>query len=256
MWQIFGQLVWADLKAFKQNALSEVIDLLVWLVVVLTINVYLLPLFGVPTQYLMISFSGSLASSVSFRMFPGIYNLVNDINGDRQIAQKLILPIHPAFVFAAMILAFFISTLWVSIWSFPVSILIMRQLNPSFEILWGHFFAIWVVSALFFSTFSVWVASYVKGPQQMGKVFTRFVFPLWFFGGFQFTWHKLYGVSPWLAYLDLVNPYIYAMEGMRTAVLGPEGNLDFGLCIAMLLVLMLLTFTHAFRRFKKQLDFV
>jgi len=253
---IFWQLVWADLKAFKENAWSETIDLLIWVAVVLTINIYLLPLFGVPIEYLLISFSGTIASSVSFRMFSGIYNLVNDIHGDRQIAQKLILPIHPAWIFASIAMSSFLATLWVSIWALPLGIFLIQHLVKGFVIHWAEFVLVWLVSALFFSVFAIWVASYVKGPQQMGKVFMRFVFPLWFFGGFQFTWVKLYSVSPWLAYVDLVNPYIYAMEAMRTAVLGQNGNLNFWLCLGMLLLLMVLAFIHAFMRFKRQLDFV
>ena len=112
------------------------------------------------------------------------------------------------------------------------------------------------MSALFFSVFAIWVASFVKSPHQMGKVFIRFIFPLWFFGGLQFTWFKLYGVAPLLAYMDLLNPYIYATEAMRTALLGPTANLDFGFCLGMLLFLMIFCFTHAYWRFKKQLDFV
>jgi len=104
---IFWQLVRADLKIFRDTAWSETLDLLIWVFVVLTINVYLLPLFDVPVEYLLISFSGTIASSVSFRMFSGIYNLVDDVYGDRKISQKLILPIHPALVFASMVLSSF-----------------------------------------------------------------------------------------------------------------------------------------------------
>jgi len=134
--------------------------------------------------------------------------------------------------------------------------LLIQQLVEGFVIDWGGFALVWLVSALFFSVFAIWIASFVKGPQQMGKVFMRFVFPLWFFGGFQFTWAKLHSVSPWLAYLDLANPYIYAMEAMRTTVLGPQGNLNFWLSLGVLLLLAVLVFIHAFKRFKKQLDFV
>jgi ABC-type polysaccharide/polyol phosphate export permease len=254
--KIFWQLIRADLVAFKQVAWSETLDLLIWACVVLTINVYLLPLFGVPTTYILISFSGTLASAISFRTFPMIYNLVGDIYGDRQISQKLILPIHPAAIFGAMIISTCLTSLWVSMWAVPAALIIIHHLMPELMINIGYFTCVWLVSALFFSVFSIWVASFVKGPQQMGKVFIRFMFPLWFFGGFQFTWEKLYGQAPMLAYIDLLNPYIYAMEAMRTAVLGPEGNLDFGLCILALLVMAIFAFTHAFRRFKKQLDFV
>ncbi len=253
---IFWQLVRADLAVFRQVAWSETIDLLIWACVVLAINVYLLPLFGVPTAYILISFSGTLASAISFRTFPAIYNLVGDIHGDRQISQKLILPVHPAAIFGAMALASCLSSLWVSLWAIPAAILIIQHAMPGLMVNPLYFSVVWIISAAFFSVFSIWVASFVKGPQQMGKVFIRFMFPLWFFGGFQFTWEKLYSQAPILAYIDLLNPYIYAMEAMRTAVLGSESNLNFGLCILALIIMGVLAFTHAFRRFKKQLDFV
>jgi len=253
---IFWQLVLSDLTAFKKIAWSDAFDLMIWVIVVSVINVYLLPLFGVPTEYILISFSGTLASSTSFRVFPEIYYLLNDFHGERQISQKLILPIHPAGVFGARMLASCVSSLWASIWAIPVAIFIIRNLVPGFMFNIGYFVLAWLVSSMFFNVFAWWVASFVKDMQQISRVFIRFIFPLWFFGGFQFTWLKLHEISPIFAYLDLLNPYIYVMESMRTAMLGQAGNLDFKLCLLALVGMGIFAFTHAYRRLKKQLDFV
>ena len=91
---------------------------------------------------------------------------------------------------------------------------------------------------------------------QIGNVWMRFIFPLYVFGGFQFTWYTLYNFSPRFAVLNLFNPMLYGIEGMRGAILGQQGYLPFWYCAGALVVLTALFFVVGYRRLKKQLDFI
>ena len=84
----------------------------------------------------------------------------------------------------------------------------------------------------------------------------RFVYPLWFLGGFQYSWQVLYDFSPLFAYVSLLNPVLYVMEGTRAAILGQEGSLNFWLCILMLIFFTLLCGWHALKQLKRQLDYI
>src|SRR3989338_2855428 len=132
--KIFTQLIRADLAAFKSVAFSDTIDVLIWVAVVTLINGYLFPLFGVPREFVLMSFAGTVSTAVSFRTMAGIYNLVTDLYGDRQIAQKLILPIHAVWIFVAMVISNFVMALCVSLFVLPLGVLILWYLFPSLSV--------------------------------------------------------------------------------------------------------------------------
>lgn len=237
-------------------ALSETIDLLVWVFVLITINGFILPLLHVPSEFILISFVGTVSSSISFRSYPNIVNLVGDIHGDRIITQRLILPISPWMVFLAMAISCFLITMWICIWVLPLSLTIMWQFVDIKNISLIKFGLIFVVSSWFFSVLPLFMASFIKNPRLVGKVWMRFLFPLWFFGGFQFTWFALYEALPAIAIADLINPYLYMMEGNRVAILGQPGNLPFWLDMLMLVLLSCLCFLLGVKRLKKQMDII
>ena len=45
--------------------------------------------------------------------------------------------------------------------------------------------------------------------------FRRLVFPLWWLGGYTFSWQQAYALSPYFGYAALCNPLLYALEGVR-----------------------------------------
>ena len=100
------------------------------------------------------------------------------------------------------------------------------------------------------------IASFVKNLAAIEHVWLRFILPLWFFGGTQFSWQTIYNIAPYIGYLTLLDPLVYVMEGMRAAVLGQEGNLPFWLCVAVLWVLTVVFGWWAIKRLKTRLDFV
>jgi ABC-type polysaccharide/polyol phosphate export permease len=84
----------------------------------------------------------------------------------------------------------------------------------------------------------------------------RFIFPLWYLGGFQFSWKIFYKVSPSFAYLNLANPMTYVMEAMRGAILGQEDYIAFWYCMLALLFFSTICWFFALKKLKNRLDFV
>ena len=50
---------------------------------------------------------------------------------------------------------------------------------------------------------------------------------MFMFSGYFYSFDNLHKLSPIASYLNLINPVIYAVEGVRTAVLGQNGNIPF-----------------------------
>ena len=88
---------------------------------------------------------------------------------------------------------------------------------------------------------------------QLSNVWMRFVFPLYIFGGFQFTWYSMYAIAPWFAIVNLGNPFVYGIEGTRAALLGQTGYLNFWLCTVVLAVTGIILFGITLKRLKRKL---
>jgi ABC-type multidrug transport system permease subunit len=119
---------------------------------------------------------------------------------------------------------------------------------------WWKLFLTILVDSFFSGCFTFILLGFVKKPERVQSMFTRIMFPLWFFGGFQFSWKVLYNLNPWLSYVNLLNPYIYSTEAARVSLLGPDGFLPFFLCIFVLLFAGALGGAYGYKRTKKYLD--
>ena len=109
---------------------------------------------------------------------------------------------------------------------------------------------------MFFGVFTVAVTAYVGALSKMENVWSRFIFPLWFMGGFQFSWASIHTLSPKLSYVFLCNPVLYVMEGMRAALLGQADCLPWAWCCIALLGFTTIGWWYAQYKMRRLLDFV
>ncbi len=118
------------------------------------------------------------------------------------------------------------------------------------------YMVIFMLTNLLYASLTIWLVSMVPRLERIGSVWMRFLYPLWFFGAFQYSYKVLHEVSPTLAYLSFINPFLYVMEGTRAAILGQEGSINVWLCAIMILLFSILCAAYGIARLKKRLDYV
>jgi ABC-2 type transport system permease protein len=245
-----------NLKILLRTVHDKLIDLFIWVVSMVAVNVYLLPKFGIDPRYGAFMIASLAASAGLFEQYSSATQLVSDFEGNRVFAFYLTLPLASWLVPIAYILFYFANTLILSIGVLPLCKILF----------WNHFslahFNIYkysimlVLTSLFYATFTLWLAGKVPNLERIGGAWMRFVYPLWFFGGFQYSYRVLEQINPKLAYFSLINPLLYIMEGTRAAVLGQEEYLNFWLCAGMTMFFSFICAIWATFMLKKRLDFV
>jgi ABC-type polysaccharide/polyol phosphate export permease len=115
---------------------------------------------------------------------------------------------------------------------------------------------IFVISHIFIGFFALLIAAYTPNMSYFENVWSRVIFPMWFLGGYQFNWFTLYKQLPVLAYLNLLNPLTYILEGNRVAFLGQAGYLNFWVCCLMLIFFLFMAAYFGVRKFMIRLDCV
>ena len=116
------------------------------------------------------------------------------------------------------------------------------------------FLLMFIVMHLFVGFFTLVMAAYTPSMRYIENLWTRIVFPIWFLGGYQFTWLTLSNTIPVLAYINLLNPMTYILEGFRGAVLGVDGYLNFWLCLGMVSIWTVIAGYIGVRKFLSRLD--
>ena len=254
--RLMWQLIRADLIVYRKGYFAKLIDYAIWVLISVVVLGYLMTDFGLDSRYGAFTAATMAGVAGVMSVYPCVANLVMDLEGERLISYHLTLPIPPYLIFVKQIVYESIATMAVGIFMLPLGMVcVYNQFDYSLISL-PKFLLIFVVSAVFFSSFTLWIANFVKGIRNIEMIWTRIMFPLWFLGGFQFTWAGLYKKSPWFAYCSLANPFFYVTEGTRAAILGQPGSLNYWLCVGMLIVMTLLCGWWGITRLCKRLDTV
>jgi len=253
---VFKELLKTDLMLFKRIFIDKLINLFIWIITMLGVNAYIMPAFGLTTEYGGFMLASILACSGLFEVTPSVSQIISDLEGDRTIDYKLTLPIPSWLVFVESLVNYAFSAAAMAILILPVGKLILWNMFSLSSVNIVQFIVMFILFNLFYGALTLWQASFVKDMASIENAWMRYIYPMWFLGCFQFSWDSLYQVSPVLAYLDLVNPMTYITEGTRIAILGTESSLNFWSCAAMTFLFCIFGTVHGIKRLQKRLDFV
>ena len=253
---LFWQLVKTDLVVFKQGFVEKLIDTVIWVTSIVAVVTYVFPKLGMSQNYGEFYAVGAVVSAGLFHTFPKNAAFVADITGAKTINYEFTLPLPSWLVILKQACVFACETIAFSIIIIPLSKLILwnRMDLSNFSVI--KFVFMFIFLNVFMGLLSIFTSSFVKDIHSIELVWTRILFPLWFFGSTQYSWYTLYKISPKFAYVLLLNPIVYLAEGIQNAVLGTQGRLPFGICLFMTFFFGIIFGVLGIYKLKRRLDFV
>lgn len=222
-------------KYYKKTFISDLINKIVWIVCVLAIATYIWPSVGMSESFGVFMALGSIVSCCFWDSWGLSAQFVADMEGNRVINYYTTLPLPAWLFFVKQVVFYAIRSMVPALVMVPLSKLILWNKLDLSGLLMGKFVVIFILTSIFCATLSLCMTSLVHDMSSIDNISIRFLFPIWFFGGSQFSWQTLYGVAPIFAFANLLNPLIYAMEGMRVVFLGQAGYLPFWICVCSLI---------------------
>ncbi len=255
-WETFKQLLLTELSVFSELFFDKLVDLFIWVALTSVIFGYVMPAFGLAADYGVFQLAGMVASAGLFEVFPSVMALVGDIEGEQVIGYHLSLPVPSWVVLLKTAASYAIQCMVLCLSVLPMGKLVLWNQFDMSGISYGKLVLVCALGSMFYGIFTLWITSMTANVAKVGNVWMRFIFPLWFMGGFQFSWKVLHGLFPVMAYINLLNPMVYIMEATRAAILGQEASLPFWWCIGALALFIIIFWVHAYARLKKRLDFV
>jgi len=255
--QVFTWLLWRDLSVLRKRIITSIIDSLIMPISFIVIGGYILPVLGMPYDYGSFMVIGSMMSMCyGCTAWLGAGPLVSDLDSDKSITYELTLPVPSWVILVKTACGFAINAMLLNMFTLVLGKLLLMGRFDLSNMHIGKFIVIYVSSNLMFGFFATALAFWVDNDFEFGRFWMRFGSQLMFFSGMQFSWAVLYKASAIFAYIDLLNPLVYAFEGTRAAVLGQSGNLDYWLCLAALWLWIGILGMIAHRLFRKKLDCV
>lgn len=249
-------LLITDYKTICRNLGHKVINLSIRTICYVFVNAYLLTDFGVTEKFGVITLGAVLAITGIFEGYNSIAMLVRDLESEKITYYYATLPLPSWLVFFRIMISNALLYMVLSISIFPLGKLLLWNTLELGSVNWFHLVITLFTANFFYGALVLFAASWAKGLSALDNAWSRLIFPLWFLGGFNFSWYSLYKTSPSLAMLDLMNPVIYITESYRSSLLGPEGWLPFWNCIGMIVLLTFVTAWIGIKRLTKQCDFI
>lgn len=254
--KIMRSIVYQNLSLFFKVFLGKLIDISLWALISLFVTTYILPKMGLIDNYGLVQFAGILATVGMFEAYSAVYPFIADLDGKQMIYHELGFPIPSICLFVSKLIAKAISFILLTLCMIPISKCLLWNIIFLENFNWFYLTVIIVSANIFFASMSFIIIGFIKNMTKMDHVWYRFIFPIWFMGGFQFSWKYLYQTNQFIAYLDLFNPIIYINEAFKIAILKEPGLCSFWLCILIIFLFSLFCFYLGYIRLKKRLDFI
>ncbi len=252
----FWALFYKEVVVFKSDNLRVVINSLFWFAAVLVPPMFFLTHLGLPKDYCLIMLPAGIASWGMFDVIANATGLMSDILGDRVIEHQLILPLPQWAVFVKIAFANGYKSFAGSIFMVPIGMGLVYSGTgytfPAFSL--AKTLLLLVLANIFYGFLSLFGTSFMEKITDVRNIWMRVLFPLWYVGGFLNGWFVMEKAAPRFAQLMLFNPIMYIADGMRAAMLGQEGYLNYWTCVCVVIISTILVGTVAVLRFKKRLD--
>lgn len=253
---IFWQLTTTDFYISYQQLIGKMVNLYIWAFCSIVVMGYVMQEFGLAGDYGVFQLATVIGSIGLFAVYNNSFICIADIEGDQHINYNLTLPMPASLVWWSMICCYTLIGIILSVCMLPFGKLLLWNMFSLSQVSWIKFAIILILSNIFFGVFTVAVTAHVGALSKMENVWSRFIFPLWFLGGFQFSWTSIYKLSQPFAYALLLNPILYVMEGTRAALLGQQDCLPWELCCLALIGFTIIGWVYGYHKMKRLLDFV
>ena len=254
---IFLRLMQRDFYVFSRDFKGDALNMIVWPTSLVFTFGYVLPTFGLDPQYGCFMLVSSLATGFFYLAISFASNLLDDLINTKSIESYLVIPYLPHSLF------FFQKTTTFALYSatLGITLLPIGKLFLGNKLSFQHFSAIkfsliMLVAGYFFGFFHLFLGAFIKNHRMFSHVWRRLYTPMQLLGCYWFSLKMLFSSYPAIASIAILNPLTYASEGIRAAVFGPEGSINFWISLAILLIQCIIAALAATCMLRKRLDFI
>lgn len=253
--QTFWQLMVRSWVIYRPLLKDKTINSIIWTIINVVVVAFIMPTVGLHNfgPFILITTAASNSFFTANNSIPGF---INEIVGDTSnLKYQLTLPIQPWLTFTTYALESAYQGFISSFMVVPIGLVLLWNEYQFQYFCFFKFHFMLILVCLFSGFFALWMSHFVHDMfHELENLWGRIIFPLWFLGGFQFSWKGLYSITPVLAYINLLNPLTYALEGCRASTLDPALSLPYWNCVFALMGFTILFGYWGIINLKRRMD--
>jgi ABC-2 type transport system permease protein len=251
-WKTFFALLSRDAHVARRNAIQ--LFLQTFLQPLLFVFIFGKVMVGsgyMPPSYKSLLLPGIISISMTFTgIWAVAMPLIAEFQWTREIEDRLLAPINMEWIAIEKVIAGMLQALVSGLVVIPLAWLVLRPgVDISIHTPWT--FAAVIVLVAAFSACGGLALGCSIDQQHIGLMFSLVMTPMIFFGCTYYPWSAL-KTFPILKWAVLVNPLVYASEGMRGTLAPQFAHLPIGAVLVALVFFDLLLLVVGLRRFEKK----
>ena len=249
-WKTFGALLARDAHVARRNAIQLVLQTFLQpLMFVFIFGRVMVQSGYMPPQYKSLLLPGIMAISM---VFTGVWAVampvISEFQFTREIEDRLLAPIENHWLAIEKVFAGMVQALVAGLVVIPLAWLLLRPVEISVNPL--GFAAVTLLVALFSASGGLALGCSVN-QQHIGLMFSMVLTPMIFFGCTYYPWSAL-NSFPVLQKIVLINPLVYASEGLRGTLVPKFPHLSTIAVVAALLFFDVLLLFIGMRQFERK----
>ena len=251
-WKTFRAMLARDAHVAQRNAMQLLFQ--TFLQPLLFVFIFGRVMVGsgyMPASYKSLLLPGIIAISM---VFTGIWAvampLIAEFQWTREIEDRLLAPIDIAWIAIEKVIAGMLQALVAGLVVIPMAWLVLRP-GVDISVKAPLQFAVTIVLVAVFSACGGLALGCSINQQHIGLMFGMVITPMIFFGCAYYPWSAL-TTFPILQKIVLVNPLVYASEGLRAALVPQFPHLSTAAILIALLFFDVLLLVVGLRRFEKK----
>jgi ABC-2 type transport system permease protein len=226
-----GALLLRDLTVLRKHLIEFVLRTIIQPLLLVFVFLFVFPQIGQSvggggagaTSFATVLVPGVVGITIMFQGVQAVaLSLAQEFGFTREIEDRVQAPCPVWLVAVAKILFGMIQGLIAAVIVFPIAAVVHASgVNAHLSVHWWVVITLLPLVCLTFSSLGLLLGSTFE-PRNIGLMFGFIVLPITFLGGTYYQWTRLRPVTVggfhWLQTLVLVNPLIYANEGLRAAL--------------------------------------
>jgi ABC-2 type transport system permease protein len=232
-WATLGALLARDVTVLRKHLPEFVLRTLIQPLLLVFVFLYVFPKIGQSIggggsgggDFATVLVPGVVGISIMFQGVQSVaLQLAQEFGFTREIEDRVQAPSPVWMVAIAKVLFGMVQGLLAAVIVFPIAAVVHApDVRADFSLHWAVILTLLPLVCLAFSSLGLLLGC-VFEPRNIGLMFGFIVLPITFLGGTYYQWTRLAPVEVggfhWLQVLTLVNPLMYANEGMRGAFTG------------------------------------
>jgi ABC-2 type transport system permease protein len=251
-WKTFAALFGRDVRVARRNLITTILQTMLQPLLFVFVFGQVMTRSGMmPTSYRGMLLPGIMAIAMTMTGMMGVaMPLLTEFQFTKEIEDRLLAPIRIEWLAVEKMISGTVQALIsAAIVALPAKLLLGSNLGLSSEHL-GAFFLIAVLVAIFAAAGGMTLGCSV-GQTQIGLIFSLVLAPMIMFGCAYYPWASL-ASFPILQKLVLINPLVYASEGLRGTLAPQYPHISPMIIIAVLAVIDVVLICVGLNRFQRK----